>query len=112
MRNNLVRICFALLCLSAYSGLACAQDVSFLRHNSILDSLQSITDSTIPSNGDVNPYGVAFVPANFPAGGSIAAGNVLVSNFNSNSGQEGTGTTIVSIWPTGQQTLFATSPLI
>jgi hypothetical protein len=112
MRNNLVRICFALLCLSAYSGLAFAQDVSFLRHNSILDSLQSITDSTIPSNGDVNPYGVAFVPANFPAGGSIAAGNVLVSNFNSNSGQEGTGTTIVSIWPTGQQTLFATSPLI
>ncbi len=112
MRKSLLRICFALLCFSVYSGLARAQDVSFLRHNSILDSLQSITDSTIPANGDVNPYGVAFVPANFPSGGSISAGNVLVSNFNSNSGQEGTGTTIVSISPTGQQTLFATSPLI
>ena len=25
--------------------------------------------STVPTNGDVNPYGLAFVPANFPSGG-------------------------------------------
>src|ERR1700732_3517488 len=41
-----------------------------------------INSSTIPSNGDVNPYGVAFVPEHFPGGGRIAAGDVLVSNFN------------------------------
>lgn len=80
--------------------------------NSILDSLQSITASTIPSNGDVNPYGVAFVPAGFPAGGSIAAGDLLVANFNSNINLQGTGTTIVSISRTGQQSVFATSKLI
>jgi hypothetical protein len=80
--------------------------------NSILDSLQSITASTIPSNGDLNPYGVAFVPAGFPAGGSIAAGDLLVANFNNNGNLQGTGTTIVSISPTGQQSVFATSTLI
>jgi hypothetical protein len=79
---------------------------------SILNSLQSFTASTTPSNGDLNPYGVVFVPAGFPSGGSIHPGDVLVSNFNSNSGLQGTGTTIVGISPTGQQSLFATSKLI
>src|ERR1700733_7630262 len=59
-----------------------------------------INSSTMPSNGDVNPYGVAFVPEHFPGGGIIAAGDVLVSNFNSTltvpvTGVQGTGTTIV-----------------
>ena len=80
--------------------------------NSILGSLQSFTASTVPPSGDVNPYGVAFVPRGFPSGGATAAGDVLVANFNSNSGLQGTGTTIVSISPTGQQSLFATSSLI
>jgi hypothetical protein len=95
--------------LGVYGGLASAQEASILQHNSILNSLQSITDSTMPSNGDLNPYGVAFVPANFPSGGSIGAGDVLVSNFNASSNLEGTGTTVVSISPSGQQSLFATS---
>ena len=38
--------------------------------------------STVPANGDVNPYGVAFVPLGFPAGGTINPGDILVSNFN------------------------------
>lgn len=41
-----------------------------------------INSFTIPANGDLNPYGVAFVPARFPRGGRVAAGDVLVSNFN------------------------------
>jgi hypothetical protein len=28
-----------------------------------------LVSSTIPGNGDLNPYGVAFVPPGFPAGG-------------------------------------------
>jgi len=105
----------ALACLVVYAALASAQEFPFLRHNSILDSLQSITESTSPANGDLNPYGVAFVPAAFPSGLNIAPGEVLVSNFNNSAAlgdQEGTGTTIVSISPTGQQSLFATSSLI
>jgi len=60
-----------------------------------------INSSTIPSNGDVNPYGVAFVPEHFPGGGTIAAGDVLVSNFNSSANVQGTGTTIVQLRPRG-----------
>ena len=112
MIKLLMRSSIVLGCLAVYGGLATAQDVWFLRHNSVLDSLQSTTDSTIPGNGDLNPYGVAFVPAGFPSGGSISEGDVLVSNFNNSANQEGTGTTIVSFSKTGQQSLFATSPLI
>jgi DNA-binding beta-propeller fold protein YncE len=60
-----------------------------------------IVSSTIPANGDLNPYGVAFVPAHFPQGGVIAAGDVLVSNFNSSANVQGTGTTIVQLSPQG-----------
>ena len=57
--------------------------------------------STIPANGDLNPYGVAFVPEGFPAGGRIGFGDVLVSNFNDNANIQGTGTTIISFSPNG-----------
>jgi len=60
-----------------------------------------INSSTIPSNGDVNPYGVAFVPERFPGGGAIAAGDVVVSNFNNSANVQGTGTTIVQLRPRG-----------
>jgi len=60
--------------------------------------------STIPSNGDLNPYGVARVPTTT---GSLTEGNILVSNFNNSKNLQGTGTTIVQISPTGTVTLFA-----
>ena len=56
--------------------------------------------STVPANGDVNPYGVAFVPAGFPTGGAINPGDILVSNFNNIKNLQGTGTTIVDVPPT------------
>src|SRR5277367_6250988 len=56
--------------------------------------------STVPGNGDVNPYGVAFVPPGFPTGGAINPGDILVSNFNNSSNLQGTGTTIVDVPPT------------
>ena len=62
--------------------------------------------STVPANGDQNPYGVAFVPPGFPAGGPLSPGDILVSNFNASSNLQGTGTTIVRITPSGQQSLF------
>src|ERR1700678_4443467 len=62
--------------------------------------------STVPSNGDGNPYGVAFVPVGFRPGGPLAPGDVLVSNFNGSSGVQGTGTTIVSIAPGAAANVF------
>ncbi len=63
--------------------------------------------STIPANGDVNPYGVTIVPR---SQGQLTAGDVLVSNFNNAANQQGRGTTIVEVSPGGQQRLFATIP--
>jgi hypothetical protein len=60
--------------------------------------------STVPLNGDVNPYGVAVVPANR---GNLIKGNVLVSNFNNGGNLQGTGSTIVQISPRGSVSLFA-----
>jgi hypothetical protein len=60
--------------------------------------------STVPDNGDVNPYGVVVVPTTT---GNLVKGNVLVSNFNNFQNHQGTGTTIVQIAPDGTQTLFA-----
>ena len=63
--------------------------------------------STVPANGDVNPYGVAFVPSGFASGrGPLQAGDILVSNFNDSANLQGTGTTIVRISASGQQSLF------
>jgi hypothetical protein len=78
---------------------------------------RTITSSTIPSNGDINPYGVAFVPDGFALGGVIASGDVLVSNFNNGSNLQGTGTTIIRLHPEGplappgMATAFFTSSL-
>lgn len=76
-----------------------------------------LDNSTVPSNGDENPYGVAFVPEGFPAGGMIKTGDVLVSNFNDSGNTQGNGTTIVSFSPDGAVTApgtantFYSSPL-
>jgi hypothetical protein len=60
--------------------------------------------STVPSNGDLNPYGVAVVPASI---GNLVQGHILVSNFNNSANLQGTGTTIVDIAPNGDTSLFA-----
>src|SRR6516164_3599814 len=63
-----------------------------------------IVASTIPQNGDVNPYGVAVVPRST---GNLQQGDVLVSNFNNSDNVQGTGTTVVQVSPAGKATLFA-----
>lgn len=56
-----------------------------------------LTVSTVPDSGDQNPYGVAFVPPGFPGGGTLSAGDILVSNFNNEANLQGTGTSIVDV---------------
>jgi len=60
--------------------------------------------STVPANGDVNPYGIQVVPRST---GRLVAGQVLVSNFNNAANAQGTGTTIVEISPSGSVQTFA-----
>lgn len=69
----------------------------------------STLGSTVPANGDVNPYGIVFVPTSV---GELQAGQVLISNFNAKEGAketgQGTGTTIVQVSTAGKVTPFAT----
>ncbi len=68
-----------------------------------LDKISQVA-STVPGNGDVNPYGVAVVQRSV---GDLVAGDILVSNFNNSQNLQGTGTTIVEISPGGKLHLFA-----
>ncbi|HYR25211.1 MAG TPA: hypothetical protein VEQ09_05235 [Aquabacterium sp.] len=64
--------------------------------------------STIPDNGDVNPYAVVVAPV---SAGAIEKDDVLVDNFNNISNLQGTGTTIVRYRPSTKETkLFAQVP--
>jgi predicted lipoprotein with Yx(FWY)xxD motif/sugar lactone lactonase YvrE len=60
--------------------------------------------STVPANGDVNPYGIVLVPTSV---GKLQAGQLLISNFNTKEGGQGTGTTIVQVSRSGKVSLFA-----
>jgi hypothetical protein len=74
--------------------------------SSILGHLGAPTNlSTVPPNGDLNPYGVAFVPSGFPTGGVLNSGDILVSNYNNVQNLQGTGTTIVQ-FHNGSQSVF------
>ena len=86
--------------------LVATTDVFAHADTSFIGPLNTITvlNSTIPSNGDVNPYGVARVPE---TKGNLVEGRFLISNFNNSMNQQGTGTTIVQIAPDGTFSLFA-----
>ena len=112
---NLVPACVeiledrALLSAAAASSPAAELHHHSQQHGQILNQLSTstpVTASTIPANGDLNPYGVAFVPENFARGGALNPGDLLVSNFNASSNLQGTGTTIVRITPDGHTSTF------
>jgi hypothetical protein len=91
------------------SSAATQADPQPVEQSALLPKLAATTPqvvSTVPPNGDLNPYGVAFVPDDFAAGGRLQPGDILVSNFNDSSNLQGTGTTIVQITPAGQQSVF------
>jgi hypothetical protein len=81
----------------ATSASASAAFIGPLNHTKVIAS-------TVPRNGDVNPYGVAVVPRST---GNLHKGDVLVSNFNDKNNVQGTGTTIVQVNPRGGASLFA-----
>jgi hypothetical protein len=101
-----VELLEARILLSATPAITAAQASVVSR----LAATPNVNASTTPSNGDGNPYGVAFVPPGVASGGKLHAGDILVSNFNNGGGEQGTGSTIVEIAPNGAQTLFFQGP--
>ena len=104
-RPHLFAAVLALACLGA-AAVATAQVAAAAPGPFIgpFNTVQTLA-STVPKNGDVNPYGVAVAPVTT---GLLTAGDVLVSNFNNHRNLQGTGTTIVEISPaTGNVSLFA-----
>jgi hypothetical protein len=95
-KTRLVSIAFRALLLAcgAFGATAASADED---HGPF--PLQFVVSSTIPSNGDLNPYGIVFVPRDFPSGGKVAPGDVLVSNFNNFNNLQGTGVTIIKFTP-------------
>jgi len=88
------------LVLLSLAACACASQPSFL---STLHTV-SVLASTVPANGDVNPYGMFVVQQTV---GNLIRGHILVSNFNNASNLQGTGSTVVQISPQGHVSLFA-----
>jgi Secreted repeat of unknown function len=90
---------------TAQSTTSSASSTPFLAN---LETVSKVA-STVPANGDVNPYGLVFVPTSV---GKLQAGQMLVSNFNAKEGAkesgQGTGTTIVQVSTAGKVSLFAT----
>jgi hypothetical protein len=99
-RRLLTTIAATLTCAALTPGAALAFDHPFIGQFKTITSL----GSTVPANGDVNPYGIVTVPWST---GSLVRGDTLVSNFNNEANLQGTGTTIVQISPTGSLSLFA-----
>ncbi len=93
-RASLSLLPFAATAMLVSHGIANAGDAQLLPNIA--------TTTTVPANGDLNPYGVVFVPPKFHAGSNhqIAPGDILVSNFNASNNQQGTGTTIIQYTPT------------
>jgi len=85
---------------SASRSTAAASTAAFIAP---LKTIKTVA-STVPGNGDINPYGLQVVPSSV---GKLVAGSLLVSNFNAKSNNQGTGTTIDQISPAGKSSLFA-----
>ena len=99
----------AAMIVTATAGLLAASGImagAASASDTFIGGLNTVTPiaSTVPRNGDVNPYGVAVVPQ---SNGDLHQGNVLVSNFNNSGNIQGTGSTIVQVTPGGRQSLFA-----
>jgi hypothetical protein len=108
MKTSLLWIGTVFLLLGANHALGQSR-----RHEPIIPNLPtnpSLAPSTVPPNGDLNPYGVAFVPHNFAGSKSLKSGDIVVSNFNDSANVQGTGTTIVRITPDAQTFVFFQGP--
>lgn len=99
--HGLSGLLFLTVAVACFSSNALAAD-----NDSVLKNLHTVSTiaSTVPGNGDVNPYGVVEVQNSV---GRLTEGHILVSNFNNSMNAQGTGTTIVDVSPSGAVSVFA-----
>jgi hypothetical protein len=103
-RATLLGALAALTALLPHAAASAPQPASFL------DRLhrQTTLTSTVPDNGDQNPYAIVVAPV---SAGSIQKDDVLVTNFNNAGNLQGLGTTIVDYNPTTKKlSTFARLP--
>ncbi len=103
-RTTLLSALIASAALAPQAALPAAQPASFLEgiHR------QATLASTVPDNGDQNPYAIVVAPV---SAGTIQKDDVLVSNFNNAGNLQGLGTTIVDYNPTTKKlSTFAALP--
>jgi hypothetical protein len=96
----------AVVAVAAAGAVAVAPAAGASTLSSFVGGFKTITTvaSTVPKNGDVNPYGVAVVTHSKDR---LYKGDVLVSNFNNKANTQGTGTTIVEVAPNHTVRVFA-----
>jgi len=103
------RLLFAVAVLTAAAVAAVFSSLGGATGSAYLAGLTKISTvgSTVPASGDINPYGIVWVNS---SSGKLHAGDILISNFNAKSNNQGTGTTIVELSRSGKRTLFAQIP--
>ena len=114
MTNSVSRIMKPLrgaLCVGAIAALlAPCLAATSAQPPAFLDSIhrQTTLTSTVPENGDQNPYAIVVAPA---SAGVIEKDDVLITNFNNDGNLQGLGTTIVAYNPTTKKLkTFASLP--
>jgi hypothetical protein len=112
-RDMLSRAGHNRLAFSAWAALAVATPHAAhaaAQPSSFLDGVhrQTVLTSTVPDNGDQNPYAIVVAPV---SAGSFQKDDVLITNFNDAGNLQGLGTTIVNYSPTTKKlTTFAALP--
>ncbi len=103
-RATLLSALVASAALAPQAATFAAQPASFL------DGVhrQTVLSSTVPENGDQNPYAIVVAPV---SAGSVQKDDVLITNFNDAGNLQGLGATIVNYSPTTKKlTTFAALP--
>ena len=104
LKKRTKKLLFVCALLATADANAAEEQHGFLEH---IHRHTTMT-STVPDNGDVNPYAIVVAPV---TAGKVQKDDVLVDNFNNISNLQGTGTTIVGYRPATRATyLFAKVP--
>jgi hypothetical protein len=109
MTRNILLSMTTLSCLALAAAVpgAHAQAADASEFLSVVHKHHLLT-STVPDNGDQNPYALVVAPV---TSGAVQKNDVLVDNFNNNKNLQGTGSTIMDYRPsTGQTATFAEIP--
>lgn len=109
MHHTALRLVTGVVASAALALAAASPAVAktFLDHFNTIRDIASAVPTTGPAAGDQNPYGTAVVPHSV---GDLVRGDVLVSNFNNGANQQGTGSSIMEVSPSGHASVFAVVP--